>query len=162
MDRQARDVMETHVITVSPELPLLDLHRVFVEEEIHGAPVVDETGRVLGIVSSADLLRAVDDEGATHSGPPPAYLRELFEERGGFALPDELHARLEELCVSDIMTSGGVTVSPETPIDEVASQMRRYRIHRLPVVSGSRLEGIVTTFDLIALLEKEPAAPGDD
>ena len=56
----ARDVMQTHLVTVEPELPLVDVHRLFVEEEITGAPVVDDTGRLLGVISSTDLLRAVD------------------------------------------------------------------------------------------------------
>jgi CBS domain-containing protein len=156
MSPQARDVMETHVITVDPELPLLDAHRLFVEEEIHGAPVVDETGRVLGIVSSADLLRAVDDEEGSDAGRAPGYLRELLDEGGGPSprLSGELSTRLQAVTVADVMTAGGVTVAPDAGIDEVASCMRRHRIHRVPVVSRGVLEGIITTFDMIALLEK--------
>jgi CBS domain-containing protein len=156
MSPQARDVMQTHVITVDPELPLLDAHRLFVEEEIHGAPVVDETGRVLGIVSSADLLRAVDDEEGSSTGRAAGYLRELLDEAAspGPLLSSELSTRLQAVTVGDVMTAGGVTVTPDTGIDEVASCLRRHRIHRVPVVSGGVLEGIITTFDLIALLEK--------
>lgn len=152
MGARARDVMQTHVITVDPDLPLLDAHRLFVEEEIHGAPVVDETGRLLGVVSSADLLRAVDDE---EGGRAPAFLREVLEESGKAArLPDELDATLRDLRVADVMTHGGVTVTPDTAIDEVAARMRSNRIHRVPVVSDGSLAGIISTFDLIALLEK--------
>lgn len=160
MDRRARDVMQTHVITVDPDLPLLDAHRLFVDEEIHGAPVVDETGRVLGVVSSADLLRAVEDEEGSREGVAPAFLRELLEEGGGPSplLPDELKNRLREVTVADVMTAGGVTVTPDTPIEEVASQMRSQRIHRVPVVSEGALAGIITTFDLIGLLEKPPVS----
>ena len=160
MAPQARDVMETQVITVDPERPLLDAHRLFVEEEIHGAPVVDETGRVLGIVSSADLLRAVDDEEGSCAGRAPGYLRQLLEEEGGPSprLSGELNTLLQAVTVADVMTAGGVTVAPDTAIDEVASRMRRHRIHRVPVISNGCLAGIITTFDLIALLEKPPAA----
>jgi CBS domain-containing protein len=159
MAPQARDVMERHVITVDPDLPLLDAHRLFVEEEIHGAPVVDETGRVLGIISSADLLRAVDDEEGSSTGRAAGYLRELLDEAGGPGplLSSELSTRLQAVTVADVMTAGGVTVAPDTTVDEVASCLRRHRIHRVPVVSNGTLEGIISTFDLIALLEKPPA-----
>lgn len=149
---RARDVMQKHVISVDPDLPVLDAHRLFVEEEIHGAPVVDEAGRLLGVVSTADLIRAVDDE---EGGRPPAYVREYLEEGGGLETASEtVKSRLEDVTVSDVMTPGGVTVDPDTPIDEVASCMRRHRIHRVPVVSDGNLAGIITTFDLIGLLEK--------
>jgi CBS domain-containing protein len=159
----ARDVMETHVITVDPDLPLLDAHRLFVEEEIHGAPVVDDRGEVLGILSSADLLRAVDDEEGS-AGRSPILAGGSLEEvsvGGGpsIILSDELESRLREVTVGEVMTAGGVTVSPDTSIEEVAGLMRRHRIHRVPVVSNGSLAGIITTFDLIALLEK-PGASG--
>ena len=58
----ASDLMQRNVITLTPETPILDIHRMFVEEEIHGAPVVDEDGIVQGIVSTLDLLRVIRDE----------------------------------------------------------------------------------------------------
>lgn len=62
IDRCAGDLMARDVVTVSPETPILDVHRLFVEEEIHGAPVVDEDGVVRGVISTLDLLRIVRDE----------------------------------------------------------------------------------------------------
>ena len=53
----ARDIMQDEVVTVCPELSLLGVHQLFVAEEIHGAPVIDETETVRGVISSADLLR---------------------------------------------------------------------------------------------------------
>ena len=52
------------------------------------------------------------------------------------------------------MTRGGITVAPETPIPEVAATLRKHRIHRVFVVDGEQLCGIISTFDLVALLEK--------
>jgi CBS domain-containing protein len=155
-----RDVMQRHVITVDAELPLVDAHRLFVEEEIHGAPVVDETGRLLGVLSSADLLRAVEeahDSGSTQ----PRYLREELEFSGPdwAYVPRDFQDRLSELVVGDAMTRGGVTVAPDAPVAEAARLMREHRIHRVPVVEAGILAGIVTTFDLVALLEKAQAAP---
>ena len=71
MVRTARDVMQTYLISVNPETPLLEVHRLFVDEEINGAPVVDETGRLLGVISSVDLLRAVEEEHDASLPPQP-------------------------------------------------------------------------------------------
>jgi CBS domain-containing protein len=152
----ARDVMQTHVVTVEPELPLFDAYRLFVEEEITGAPVVDETDRLVGVISSSDLLRAVDEEHQSASSEPH-YFREWLEFSGPdwASAPPDFQDRLAELTVADAMTRGGVTVGPDAPIAEVAALMRHHRIHRVLVLENDLLVGIVSTFDLIALLEKE-------
>ena len=111
----ARDVMQTHLVTVEPELPLVDVHRLFVEEEITGAPVVDETGRLLGVISSTDLLRAVDEEHGSASSETH-YFRESLEFSGPdwARAPSDFQDRLAALTVEDAMTRGGITVAPET------------------------------------------------
>ncbi len=58
MVQAARDLMETHVVTVGPDDPLDSVRRLFFDEGIHGAPVVDEEHRVVGVISTTDLLRA--------------------------------------------------------------------------------------------------------
>ena len=153
----ARDLMQTHLVTVEPELPLIDVHRLFVEEEITGAPVVDETGRLLGVISSTDLLRAVEEEHDS-AGSEPNYFREWLEFSGPdwVGAPSDFQDRLTSLTVADAMTRGGITVAPDIPIEEVAAVMRRDRVHRVLVVENDLLVGILTTFDLIGLLEKGP------
>ena len=155
MVRPARDVMQTYLISVNPETPLLEVHRLFVDEEINGAPVVDETGRLLGVISSVDLLRAVEEEHDAASSES-SYLQDFMEISG----PDwqdesnNFQARLGERTVADAMTRGGITVSPEAPVHEVAATLRKHRIHRVFVVDGEQLSGVISTFDLVALLEK--------
>jgi CBS domain-containing protein len=160
MPVRIRDVMQTHLITVDPELPLVDAHRLFVEEEIHGAPVVDERGRLLGVLSSSDLLRAVEEEHQSGSAQP-RYLRGELEFSGPdwAYVPRDFQDRLSQLVVADAMTRGGVTVAPDAPVAEAARLMREHRIHRVPVVEHGVLVGIVTSFDLVALLEEAEARP---
>ena len=155
MARTARDVMQTYLISVNPETPLLEVHRLFVDEEINGAPVVYETGRLLGVISSVDLLRAVEEEHDAASAGSN-YLQDFLEVsgpdwQGG---SDNFQDRLGERTVSDAMTRGGITVTPETPIPEVAASLRKHRIHRVFVVDGDQLCGVISTFDLVALLEE--------
>jgi CBS domain-containing protein len=153
-DATARDVMQTSVISVGPDMPLTAVNQLFVEEGIHGAPVVDETDRLLGVISTIDLLRAVEEE---HDSPStdPTYFRELLEFSGPdwSAAPQDFQDRLAQMTVADAMQTSVVTVSEDTPISEVAKAMRSNQVHRVIVVTDGQLSGIVSTFDLIALLE---------
>jgi len=154
----ARDLMESHVVSVSPDDPLASVQRLFVEEEIHGAPAVDETGRVLGMISSADLLRAAAEEhdaGRRSSG----YVDELLEvsSGGGWFWGGEEEERLSGQVVSDVMSTDVVSVEVDAPVPEIARKLRESRIHRVLVVERGRLCGIISTFDLIGLLEKADA-----
>lgn len=125
---RARDFMQTDVLTVSPETSLVDIHRMLVQEEIHGAPVVDDDGRVCGVITSLDLLR------------PGA---------------DDLEPAL--LTAADVMTREVVAVSPDMPVAEVAQTMREQHVHRVLVIEDHELLGILTTFDLLrAFVRDEP------
>jgi len=132
----ARDVMVRDLITVAPEMPILDIHRLFVEEEIHGAPVVGEDGIVYGVISTMDLLRVVRDELDT-------------------ARPDD---RVESLTAEQAMTTQLVTVRPDTPLEDVARTMLEHRIHRVLVTGEDRqLEGVISAFDMLRVIGKAPS-----
>lgn len=153
----ARDVMETGVVTIDPEASLLDAYRLFVEEEISGAPVVDEDGRVLGVVSAHDLLRATEEERDTVVAES-RYFRDLEEFSGpdwGSAVED-FQDRLAQRTVRDVMTPSAIMVAPDATIAEVASTLRKHRVHRVLVTDEDRVVGLISSFDLVALLEKEP------
>jgi CBS domain-containing protein len=153
----ARDIMETKVVTVSPDLPLLDAHRLFSEREIHGAPVVSDDGAVLGVISSADLLRAVTEEHST-GRIDSYYLREFVEFSGPdwANIPEDFQDRLREVRVSDVMTSEVVWVAPDASVSEVARTLCGQCVHRVLVMQGERLAGLISTFDLVMLLRDEP------
>jgi CBS domain-containing protein len=132
----ARDVMVRELITVSPETPILDIHRLFVEEEIHGAPVVGDDGIVCGVVSTIDLLRVVRDE--------------LDSSRS--------EDRVESLTAEQAMTTELVMVRPDTPIEEVARKMLEHRVHRVLVTGEDRqLVGVISAFDLVRVIANTPA-----
>ena len=154
MKKTAKDIMQTQVVTVSPDAPLHSTQRLFYEEGIHGAPVVDEQGRVVGMITSTDILRAAteaEEEGVSD----PGYFLDDPEDSGGLLpLPlDNYQERLKDITVADFMTEGVVHVAPSTPISDLARTIRENRIHRLLVVENGTLRGIVSTFDLVTLLE---------
>jgi CBS domain-containing protein len=155
---RARDVMIRDMIVIRPDTPLLEIHRLFVEEEIHGAPVVDEQDQVLGVVSTLDLLRATDEGQSTEDA------RSMFYRDGmpsgdidWMDIPDEARERVRNLTASDVMTKELVRVSPEATLREVAATMMKQHVHRVLVVAQGNLVGVITTFDLLRVLAGEPA-----
>jgi len=158
----ARDVMSPRVRSVSPEMALPDLERALIEERLSGFPVV-EHGRLVGIVSRSDVVRQlcieqtmaenVSDFYADPGGFSPAAL-ESFE-----AIGQRVGARIESLRVKDVMIHDLVTVAPDAPLREVAATLVERRIHRVPVVDGIRLVGIVSSLDLVRLVAEDRVRP---
>ena len=150
----ARDIMQSRIVTVSPNAPLRAVQSVFVEEGIHGAPVVDEEGRVLGVITSMDLLRAASEEDEA-SPAEPAYFRYDLDLHGfdWSRAPADLRERLPDAVAADVMTTEVVTVAPDAPVSVVARVLRENAVHRALVVEDGELRGIVSAMDLVALLE---------
>jgi len=149
----ARTLMQESIILVAPEDPLIGVQRLFADEMIHGAPVVDEQNRVLGVISTSDLLQAVTDE-RDSAYPVPGYFEDGVASFAGFA-DEDFREALGEQRVADVMTRDIVSVSPGASIGEVARTLRHNRMHRVLVIEDDVLVGIITTFDLIELLEKD-------
>jgi len=154
MSQTARDVMQTQVVTLAPETPLSSVQRLFYEESIHGAPVVDEQGRVVGMLSSADLLRAAAEEHDVAPGEPASFQNDLdLSHEEWERAPADLAKRIgAERTVADAMSTGVVNVPQDAKVAEVARRMRDHHIHRVVVVDGDKLSGVISSFDLIQVL----------
>lgn len=146
--------MQGRVITVSPGMSLATARDIFGRHRITGAPVVDENGELVGAVSQTDIARLIlqkenDDypENSYFIGLPPFLGGSLGADAANVA--DQLAART----VEEAMTTDVYTVSPEDRISVLAVTMRHHRIHRLIVVEQRRVVGIVSTLDLIQILE---------
>jgi CBS domain-containing protein len=153
MPKNAASVMQRSVLTLSPQASLLDAHRLFVEEGIHGAPVVDDESRVIGVVTSTDLLRTVAEEHDSGGFASNDYLRDVLEfSPPVWNAPEDFQDRLASRTVAEIMTEGALTVEEETPVREVAARMYRERVHRVWVVKEGLPLGVISTFDLLPLV----------
>lgn len=156
----AEDLMTPQVVTVRPDLPVITLARLLADRGISSAPVTDAEGRLLGIVTEADLLRRL----AGAEDAPVGWLGRLF---GDVNRQAENYARTHGLEARDVMTSQLVTVGPEDTAAHCAHLMEEHRIKRLPVVTDGRLVGVISRADLLrAILEPSPklgadAASGD-
>ena len=147
----ARDLMQTQVVVVAPEDPLDGVVRLFSDEGIHGAPVVDDERRVVGVVSTSDLLRSQAD---SNEAERPEY---GYFEQGVETFPEGLGGLIEgeQRCVRDVMTDAIVWVEPTARVAEVARTLRENRVHRALVLEDDVLVGIISSFDLMGLLEKQ-------
>lgn len=142
----AADVMVSKVITVGPDTPVATIAETLLANRISAVPVVDEkSGALLGIVSEGDLIHRVETGTEQHR----AWWLEIFT--GKEALAREFvksHARK----AADVMTRQVVTVSPDTPLGELASLLDKHRIKRVPVVKDGKIVGIVSRANLIQAL----------
>jgi CBS domain-containing protein len=152
---RARDVMETAIVSVGPDTPLIDVHRLLTEEEISGAPVVDDEGALLGVITATDLLRAVTEEHEA-SRADTNYFRDLlpYSSPDWLSAPEDFQDRLSELRAEDAMTREVLTISPDASVALVARELRARHFHRVFVAERDRLVGVVSAFDLLKVVEE--------
>lgn len=140
-----KDVMTTQVITVTPETPLRDLAAILAENNINGVPVVDDQGRVLGVVCESDLI---DQNRPLHIPTVFVILDSVIPLENPWRLQKEFK-RLTATLVGDIYSKPAVVVSPEADLSKVAQLMGERKLYTIPVVEGGKLVGIVGKADLI-------------
>ena len=177
------DIMQREVLTVAPTTTVRELTRLLSEQGISGAPVVDASGAVLGVVSATDVVRLAAEEaevplsglrrmGSSRNAEwrvPPATGEDEEENDsglGGYFLPEDgpgdwgwedraEDPALDEFTVADIMTPVSFTIGPDASVRELADFLVRGRIHRAIVSDGMHLVGIVTTMDVLRAVARE-------
>jgi CBS domain-containing protein len=157
MNVRALHIMKKPVTSVDAGMKLTEFARLLSEEEISGAPVVDGSGRLIGIVSRTDLVDHLL-EGSQTRPIAPGFLSflGLEGEMGGMAAGAE-----EEVwgTVGDIMSTDVITVVPDSPLAEVALKMSENRIHRVVVTEGGMPVGIITSLDLLGRFPRPVPVP---
>ncbi len=156
---RAHQVMTRHVITVGPDSSIREAAGLMIDHHVSGLPVVDGRGTLVGIVSESDFLRR--SEIGTQRRRP-GWLQ--FLAGPGQAADDFVHERGQK--VGEIMSDDPVTVTEDTPLEDLVSLMERKAIKRLPVMRNGGLVGIVTRADLLravaALAREIPDPTADD
>ena len=129
---KAKQIMQKPVIAATPRASLRDVAIQLVTNEFSGMPVAAPDGRVIGVITEADIVRA------------------LVEGK-----------RLENLSATDVMTGPPITVDVDTSIEEVMKSLQENKIVRVPVTAENTLVGIISRRDVIrAVLEPEFMAFG--
>lgn len=135
-----RDLMTTDVVVAHPETPLKEVARLFIEHRVSGVPVVDPDGRILGVVSEADLL-VKEASGPGHQRRSP--LRWLLGDH------ESERRRSAVVTAGQAMTTPVAAIAADRPLSEAARRLTEGRINRLPVVEDGRLIGIITRADVV-------------
>jgi CBS domain-containing protein len=160
---KVRDIMQTDVVTIGPDRSVRDLVQLLARHRISGVPVVDPTGKVIGVVSATDVLAlaAYGDDASRSAGVWNNDEGAMDEETEAFYrindAPIEFVMRnaqnLPEYQVKDIMTTAVYSVPPHVTVGELARFMLGGRIHRALVLDEGELIGIVSTFDVLQVVD---------
>jgi CBS domain-containing protein len=143
-----KDIMTKDVITVAPEMEIVHAARLLLEKSINGVPVVDGTGKLVGILCQSDLV-------AQQKKFPIPSLFTILDGVISFTSMKHLEKEVQKITaatVVDAMTPDPVTVGPETSIEEVGSIMVDRKFYTLPVVDAGELVGIVGKEDVLRTL----------
>jgi CBS domain-containing protein len=160
---RAMDVMTTDVITVDPDTTVQALATLLAERGISGAPVVDASGRLVGVVSEGDLLHRTEVGAA----------RRHRVRRRSWWLDDYASANAREYIkdhgrtVRDVMTRDVVTVTEDTELADVAALLEAKRIKRVPVIRDGKVVGIISRANIVRAVgatkgARAPAGEDDD
>ena len=139
---RAHQIMTKDVISVTPQTSIEDAARIMLRTHISGLPVLDGTGKLVGIVSESDFLRRSE---IGTGRKRPAWLQFLVGP--GRVAADFVHERGRK--IEDVMTENPITVGEETPLEDLVRLMEKNGIKRLPVMSGNAVVGIVTRSNLL-------------
>jgi acetoin utilization protein AcuB len=149
---RVRDVMTADPMTIDPETPVEAAVATMRERRLRHLPVVDDSGRLVGIVTDRDVRSAI---------LAPATVEYLSTtERGRLAA---LAGALNDIRVSHVMTWDVRTIGPDAPVAQAAAIMADARVGSLPVVEGGQLVGILTERDVLkSLAATLPSVKGAD
>ena len=143
---KAKDIMTSPVVTVEPDVGVLQAVRIMLQRRVSGLPVVDKEGRLVGIVTEGDFLRRAETGTQRRR---PRWLEFLI---GPGRLAQE-YARSHGRKVSDVMTPDPITIGADAALDDVVKLMEKRQIKRVPVVRGdNKVIGIVSRANLLHAL----------
>ncbi|HDD61039.1 MAG TPA: CBS domain-containing protein [Chloroflexi bacterium] len=127
-----KERMSYPVITVHPDMPIMDALNLMQKEHIRCFPVVDKRGRLVGIVSKTDML---------HAAPSAASSLSVWE----------VNYLVSKITIKSVMTSDVITIEGDTPLEEAARIMADNKVGGLPVLNRGKVVGIVTETDLFKI-----------
>ena len=139
---RAHQIMTRSVITVTPDDTILTAAKLMIERHVSGLPVVDTTGKLVGIVSEGDFIRRSEIGTQKKRG---RWLKFLLG--AGEVATEYVHEHGKK--VSEVMTRDPLTITEDTPLDEIVTSMETNGVKRLPVMNGTKLVGIVSRANLL-------------
>ncbi|MDH4184024.1 MAG: CBS domain-containing protein [Nitrospinota bacterium] len=148
---KASDIMTRNPYTVSPRMSVRELTKALAEKNYTGAPVVDEQGKLVGVVTSSDLIY---QKKKLHL-PTVFTLFDAIIPLGGLHQVDEQMDKMLGHDVADIMSTDLVTVGEDSSLEEIATIMTEEHKHLIPVVSEGKLTGIIDRWDVLKAIVRD-------
>lgn len=156
---RAHQIMTRPVITITPETTIVEAANTMLRQHVSGLPVVDAAGKLVGIISEGDFTRRGEIGTQRKRG---RFL--TFILGPGQAATDFVHEHGRK--ISEIMTREPLTITEETPLEEIVERMEKNNVKRLPVMHGDRIVGIVSRANLLqavaSLARQIPDPTADD
>lgn len=141
----AKDVMTTELVTVTPETEIAQVAKILLEKRINGVPVLDDAGRLVGILCQSDLI-------AQQKKFPLPSLFTLLDGFMPLTSAKKIEKEVDKISATQVahaMTPDPVAVEPETSLEDIATLMVDKNLHTLPVVADGKLVGIVGKEDVL-------------
>ena len=141
----ARDIMETNIIKISPDINIVSAAKILLKNRINGVPVVDDDGRLQGILCQSDLIFQ-----QKQISLPPFFsmLDGIIPLSSSKQLDDEIK-KIAAVNVAQAMVKKPVTAHLDMPVSEIASLMVEKHFHTIPVVDNDELVGIIGKEDIL-------------
>jgi len=149
-DLKAKDIMKTDLITINENVSVKEAAQILLENKIGGAPVVNDDGDMVGIVTDSDLIM---QDVKLHF---PTYLHFLdsYIYLGSLKKFEDDLRKAVGANVKDVMTRDVVSVDGEDSIKDVATTLADEKLSRVPVLKGEELVGIITKTDIMKIVAK--------
>jgi CBS domain-containing protein len=156
---RAHQIMTRSVISVTPDTTIVEAANIMLQRHVSGLPVVDETGKLVGIVSEGDFIRRSEIGTQRKRGRWLKFILGPGKSASDFV---QEHGRK----VSEVMTTSPVTITEDTALAESVDIMEQNNIKRLPVVRGDKVVGLVSRANLLqavaSLARQVPDPTADD
>ncbi len=145
---KAKDIMTTEIITVHPETEVVQAAKLLLKHHINGLPVVDEDGRLTGIICQDDLIAQ------QKKIPLPSFfilLDSFIPLKSQKSIEKEVQ-KMAAITVNEAMTNDPIMVDLETSLEDIATLMVKNDIHTLPVLDQGNLVGVIGKADILRTL----------
>jgi CBS domain-containing protein len=155
---RAHQIMTRPVITVTPETSIVEAANIMLQKHVSGLPVIDATGKLVGIVSEGDFIRRSEIGTQRKRG---RWLRFILGP--GKSASDFVHEHGRK--ISEVMTRSPLTIAEDTALAEIVELMEKNNVKRLPVIRADMVVGIVSRANLlqaVASLAREVPDPTAD
>jgi CBS domain-containing protein len=156
---RAHQIMTRPVITVTPATTIVEAANTMLQWHVSGLPVVDTTGKLVGIISEGDFLRRSEIGTQRKRG---RFLKFILG--SGKEATDFVHEHGRK--IAEIMTPEPLTINEDTDLEKIVELMEKNHVKRLPVVRGDKLVGIVSRSNLLqavaSLARQIPDPTADD